>query len=365
MASIGNFHCDLCDITLSRKDKLIRHKRIHNGVRFSCSECDSKYSRKDKLTAHLKIKHRSVKTKHSEMKASTKKNSGASTKQTLVCKLVKSRKKKVVQMKTTNFNCSECDGKYSRKDKLTAHVKAKHPKFLKKLKSISKPINKSSAKKEDGANNKKTFINKHKPLKRKSSKAQHNGDEAAIYIHKCDQCASKFKAWKTCMKHKHFKHFTDDAYAKVETNIKECYTSGRLEIDANLKNFEEFIIDALYSNEGRLICRGGDSECFSTDNALEMKAHRERYHALLELRFPFDKWKHLVPELHLVDCDIGAEIKRHNVSIDVIEILQNVKLEYGKSKENIKDIRIGVGEDSIRKDFSDYLAKLRCRRAGH
>merc|ERR1712098_510370 len=145
---IGNFHCDLCDITLSRKDKLIRHEKIHSGVKFSCSECDSKYSRKDKLTAHLKIKHRSVKSKQSERKTSTKKTSGTSTKQTLVCKLVKSKKMKVVQLKTTRFNCSECDGMYSRKDKLTAHVTAKHLKSLKKLKSTSKPMNQSSTKKK-------------------------------------------------------------------------------------------------------------------------------------------------------------------------------------------------------------------------
>ena len=142
---------------------------------------------------------------------------------------------------------------------------------------------------------------------------------------------------------------------------KEPTEAGTLEMNDNHQDFGEFIIDALYLDRGQLNCRVRNMECFATENAFEMKAHREKYHLLLEQRISFDKWKHLIPGRYLnkaggIESKEDVQIKD---DIDVTKIIQNVQAE---SADPIIDFEKAV--DPIRKDFGDYLVKLKHRYAG-
>lgn len=294
-----NFQCDLCDVIVSRKDKLLRHMVIHSGVKFNCTECDAKYSRNDKLMLHLRTKHRSSvkkipKSKHPKTKDSTLKGKYPTTKE----------KRKVVKVQN-----------------------GKNPKAI------------------------LTDLTRYQS----SQKKKHS-------CHKRNHDDSKLKEGTSLMKHKVSKHSTAAASRnKVESNtVKGLFLfSGPAEMNSNHQDVE-FIIDALYVKDDRLYCRAGNIECFETDAILEMKAHREEYHMLLEQRFSFETWRHVLPERFWKNIIIekNTSMERLHVDIDVLEKIKNARNAITEvSHENVKK----TIEDPIRKNFSDYLVKLRGR----
>jgi len=80
------YTCDICNLTVSRMDKLIRHRNsVHIGVRYPCVQCMFSSTRRDKLFQHVQTVHSGV--KHS---------------------------------------CAECGKQFSRRDKLQAHHRRTH-----------------------------------------------------------------------------------------------------------------------------------------------------------------------------------------------------------------------------------------------
>jgi KRAB domain-containing zinc finger protein len=91
--SVKKFHCDFCEASFHRKDKLIFHRRTHTGrimkvfllsnldlfffvgeKPFECDQCHKKFIRKAKLTEHLN-RHKGL--KNHECALCPKKYSGA------------------------------------------------------------------------------------------------------------------------------------------------------------------------------------------------------------------------------------------------------------------------------------------------
>ena len=56
----GEFFCDLCNLSLSRRDHLKRHiKSVHERTKpFSCDVCNATFSRKDRYNAHIQSSHK-------------------------------------------------------------------------------------------------------------------------------------------------------------------------------------------------------------------------------------------------------------------------------------------------------------------
>ena len=56
--SIKLYHCEWCKSSFKSQSLLVRHERIHTGIRpFGCTECDKTFSRKDGLKTHRVKKH--------------------------------------------------------------------------------------------------------------------------------------------------------------------------------------------------------------------------------------------------------------------------------------------------------------------
>ena len=303
------FQCDVCDKILSRKDALEMHKKTHTGIRFKCTECDSEYSREDKLEMHQKTKHRFSKKKILESKGkSLRVESLSSTREIKTL----SKKSSSPIIKKKRMECKLCPERFPDKVKLSQHM-------------------------ETHGNGPRYF--------------------------KCDQCESKFKLMDIYLKHRQTKHVTAGIVVrkKVGTRIKtDKGDDESMEMNANDLFWGEFVIDALYMDKDQLNCRVRNLECFTTGNAFEMKAHREKYHQLLEQRISFEKWRLLLPArfLNLVD-EMEADKKEEKDAIDVARIIENAKPNFKVSDEYEKKVL-----DPIRKDFGEYLVNLKHRYAG-
>ena len=82
----GEHHCNLCEYSTFREDRLQQHLRCHTRERpFSCDQCDYRCSRNDALKIH-KLTHQPRKS----------------------------------------FPCEKCDRRYGTKGSLAFHVKTKH-----------------------------------------------------------------------------------------------------------------------------------------------------------------------------------------------------------------------------------------------
>ncbi|XP_060861993.1 zinc finger protein 746-like [Metopolophium dirhodum] len=51
------FNCDQCPSVFARKDGLVRHGKIHAGIRFPCTVCTSTFNDKSHLKRHMKNIH--------------------------------------------------------------------------------------------------------------------------------------------------------------------------------------------------------------------------------------------------------------------------------------------------------------------
>eukprot|EP00091_Calanus_sinicus_P006368 TRINITY_DN17012_c0_g1_i1.p1 TRINITY_DN17012_c0_g1~~TRINITY_DN17012_c0_g1_i1.p1 ORF type:complete len:219 (+),score=68.50 TRINITY_DN17012_c0_g1_i1:26-658(+) len=153
---------------------------------------------------------------------------------------------------------------------------------------------------------------------------------------KCDQCESKFKVMVNYVKHRQTKHTTAGIVVRKKFGIRIKTEKGdeTQEMNANDLNFGEFVVDALYLDKDQLNCRVRNLECFTTGNAFEMKAHREKYHQLLEQRISFEKWRQLLPVRFLNKVDeVEANEKEEKDSIDVARIIENAKRDSKVSAE--------------------------------
>jgi len=295
-----SFQCDLCDAIVSRKDILLRHMEIHSGVKFNCTECDAKYSRNDKLVWHLRTKHRSLEKK---------------------IKIPERRHAKKIKLSTSKGNNTTSKEKI----KVNKVLKGENPKAI------------------------LTDLTKY-PSSRKKKRNFDKWNNGAI-----------LKGMASLLKHKIPKQYTPAVSSnKIESNSEQGLFSGAAEMNSNHQEVGEFVIDALYVKGDQLNCRAGNIECFETDTVLEMKAHREKYHMLLEQRFAFETWRHLLPERFLKNTNIdqNKSMERLHGDIDVLEKIRNARkdvteVSHGNVKKTI--------EDPIRKDFSDYLVKVRSR----
>jgi len=296
-----SFQCDLCDAIVSRKDILLRHMEIHSGVKFNCTECDAKYSRNDKLVWHVRTKHRSLEKK---------------------IKVPERRHANKIKLSTSKGNNTPLKEKL----KVIKVLKRENPKAI------------------------STDLTKYTSYRKK----KRNFD-------KWNNGASILKGKASLLKHKIPKQSTP-AVSGNETgsNTEQGLFSGPAEMNSNHQDVGEFIIDALYVKGDQLNCKASNMECFETDSVLEMKAHREKYHMLLEQRFAFETWRHLLPERFLKNTNIdqNKSMERLHGDIDVLEKIRNARkdvteISHGNVKKTI--------EDPIRKDFSDYLVKVRSR----
>ena len=285
---------------------------------FQCDLCDAILSRKDKLNRHMKI-HTGVK-----------------------------------------FECTECEVKYSRNDRLTRHLKSKHPSLKKKkLSTMSKKLRKHATSKEK--------IEVAKVFKSENPRAKRTDLPSYSRTHKkknWNNRKSKSKAREMPVEHKINNHSAAElSYNEVDKHSEEGVFAVPLEINSNYEDIGEIIIDALYLKGDQLYCRAANMECFQTDSVFEMKAHREKYHVLLEQRFSFETWRHLLPERCFISVNIekNKSINRKPGDIDIIEKIKNARTaETNVTQENINK----TIEHPIRKEFSDYLVKLRSRRIG-
>jgi len=195
-----------------------------------------------------------------------------------------------------------------------------------------------------------------------SKRNEHKCSGGSRY-YECDQCNSKYKIKDNFVKHRQAKHSTSVVVVRKKVGSKmrkENDSLESLEMNANIHDFGEFVVDALYLESGSLNCRVRNLECFNTKNAFEMKAHREKYHALLENRISFKKWRHLIPERFLKYGLSETMDDAQNVTVDVTKIIQNAK---PVEKAPLKNADAKI-EDRVRKDFREYLVKLRKRSSG-
>jgi len=194
--------------------------------------------------------------------------------------------------------------------------------------------------------------------------AHHCNGDARYYM--CDQCDSKFKVKENFVVHRQTKHSTAVVVRKkVAMKSKKETHHGvgvmQMEINANNQELGEFVIDALYMHNNQLKCRARNLECFVTNNALAMKAHREKYHMRLEQRISYLKWRDLIPNSFLnEEFSENEEMKNdgngksRDASTDVKSFALNGDEETAQ----------GESQAAISKNFGDYLKKLRQRYAG-
>ena len=187
--------------------------------------------------------------------------------------------------------------------------------------------------------------------------------EARYYV--CDQCDSRFKVKDNFVTHRQTKHSTEVVVRKKigTKEMKENRHYRTLEIEENLnsQDFGDFVVDALYLLNNQLQCRAMNQECFVTNNAFKMKAHREKYHMLLEQRISFVKWRDLIPANFLT-----GEVSENDVEMNAVQVKSSdtfndnnsyVQKRHGSTSEK-------GSQDAIHKNFGVYLEKLRRRYAG-
>jgi hypothetical protein len=51
------FKCEQCPSTSTRKDNLVVHQNMHDGIRFPCPECTKSFGKKSNLNKHIKNVH--------------------------------------------------------------------------------------------------------------------------------------------------------------------------------------------------------------------------------------------------------------------------------------------------------------------
>jgi len=195
--------------------------------------------------------------------------------------------------------------------------------------------------------------------------AHHCNGDARYYV--CDQCDSKFKVKENFVVHRQTKHSTEVVVRKkvaMKSNKENHYGVGMIQMEVNANNQElgEFVIDALYMHNNQLKCRARNLECFVTNNALAMKAHREKYHMHLEQRISYLKWRDLIPNSFLneefsendEEMKNDEKVKSRDASTDVISFALKGDQETAQKES----------QAAINKNFGDYLKKLRQRYAG-
>jgi len=332
---LKSFQCLLCAKVLCRKDHLLRHVRSHRGIHFNCTECDAKYTRKERLAKHMNSKHKYTGKKCMKLLNAQVTAAVETTKNNREKNIVL-RKQKQQQPKNLTYEKKKVEIKEQERYK-----RRKNPNISQKI-NLTKVSCKICLKKFSGISNRDHMC------------------RGGSRYYRCDKCDSKFKVKANFVKHKLTKH-PPSVVGRREIRItarKEEY-SDSMEMNANYEQFGEFIVDALYVYKGNLNCRVRNAECFVTENAFEMKAHRVKFHILLEKRFSFEKWRNLIPNKFLNPQGSEASKKKESedATIDVAKIIQNAQ---SKHKDPMKkDERRVEGPLPIRKDFDEYLVKLK------
>ncbi|KAJ1079777.1 hypothetical protein NDU88_000014 [Pleurodeles waltl] len=107
----GLFPCTECDKSFNRKGNLIKHKRIHTGIRpYQCTECEKSFSRKEHLIVHKRT--------HSGVRPYCCSICGKSFTQTGV--LIRHHR---THTQERPHQCPECDKRFSLKGNLIKHMK--------------------------------------------------------------------------------------------------------------------------------------------------------------------------------------------------------------------------------------------------
>ena len=57
----GRYHCDKCEKSYTRKDKLKQHiETVHELVQYNCEKCEKSFTQKNRLNRHIKQVHQTV-----------------------------------------------------------------------------------------------------------------------------------------------------------------------------------------------------------------------------------------------------------------------------------------------------------------
>ena len=119
--------CELCNKEISAGN-FNRHKKEHHLVldsllsgNFNCDKCKSSFTRKDKLIKHETTCKQMSKDPLSQFQCNICGVKGFSTKKTL--------KSHVKSHQDERVGCSECGNHYANKKLLKRHMKSKHPRL--------------------------------------------------------------------------------------------------------------------------------------------------------------------------------------------------------------------------------------------
>ena len=112
-----SFKCDTCNILLSTKGCLRRHKEFkHLGVMYSCKICDHKTGDKGSLKRHVQAKHENNEQSKLPCKQCDKQFASQSGLRIHVRSI----------HKNIWFKCDKCEHKSTVKHDLKRHIKTKH-----------------------------------------------------------------------------------------------------------------------------------------------------------------------------------------------------------------------------------------------
>ncbi|XP_052828547.1 zinc finger protein 239 [Octopus bimaculoides] len=131
------YSCDICNKTLTRRDHLKVHKRIHTGERpFKCPTCGFAFARNDHLVRHIRI-HSNQKlftcdicnkalSRRDHLKVHQRIHSGERPYRCLTCGYAFARNDHLIRHMTSHqpdkmFSCDICSKALSRKDHLKIH----------------------------------------------------------------------------------------------------------------------------------------------------------------------------------------------------------------------------------------------------